>query len=199
MELSRDEINTLSEKIAEKMRKMGIEVIDSSIYSRNSTGNKLLYISIIVGYIPEKAAVFIAKIEAEGHLKFVIENETREEFESEIFSKAGGFFLKLKRNALGAEWSTSINTYIRASISESDRIEAGINFFKNFLATYGNMLKVKFTKRVTLHVIPFNSDVFEKAKTLLDQEKISLFYKDRMIALLPAGFFPEKNKSAQEE
>lgn len=199
MELNKNEMNALSEKIAEEMLKMGIKVIDNSIYFRNGIKKELYYTSIIVGYIPKKAAIFIVEIEAEGHLKFVIENQIKEEFDDEIMTKAGRFFPKLQRNALGGEWSTSINTFIRASVNESDRIGIGINFFRNFLAFYGNMLKEEFVKRITLHAVPYNSNAFAKARTILDRDRIALTHKDRIIELLPAGFFPEKNKLTPDE
>jgi len=199
MELNKEEMNALSEKIAEEMRKIGIEVIDNSIYFRNGIKKELYYTSIIVGYIPKKAAIFIVEIETEGHLKFVIENQIKEEFDDEIMTKAGRLFPKLQRNALGGEWSTSINTFIRPSVKENDRIETGMNFFKDFLAIYGKMLEEKFAKRVTLHVVPYNSDIFEKTGNQQKRDEMAASFMDNMFTLLPAGFFPEKNKLTPDE
>ena len=192
-QLSGEKMNDLVERIKKRMQELGIEIADSSTYPISEFGKGAL-LSIIAGYIPNKAAVFVAEISYDGSIIFVVENQTRKKYENEIFcQETSTFFPSLKRNSVGAEWSTSVNTYTKESEKEEQRIEKGITFFKEFIIIFGDILEEKFSCRITLHVIPWNSDEFKEREKKLDKDNVSEFFKDLIISKFPEELFPKKN------
>ena len=182
-ELSDEKIQNLTDKVKNQMEKMGIKVVDATIYS--AYGGRA-FNSRVVGYMAGKAAVFIGKIDDSGNMVFVINYQMKEG--TKIYVD-GEYFPGLKKNPAGQDGSrTSTRCDVFDFKDEDDRIREGIDFFKSFLDLYGGYLQEKFTKRVLIDVVSYYSDEYKDLEKIKGFDKANDTLREKIEEKFPEGF-----------
>ncbi len=183
-----------SRGIAEAMNKIGLKVLDVSVYTTDYIGEKASEL-VIVGYVPHYAAIFSVHTGASGDMTFIIDGQLRDD---ERYAPASGHrFREIPRPVNAGEifgrLDFSINVYL-PSIEEGDHIQKGMDFFEKFMELYFRFLEHYFTEDVMLHVANPHSDEFKAFVSRYGpaSSEGQKYFENRIKQKLPRGFFTEK-------
>lgn len=179
-----------NQRIVDRMKDIGIQVIDVSIYTTDYIDEKAP-ISVIVGYVPYNAAIFSVHVGAGGDMAFYIDGQVRNDkryapVTLHQFDKiqrpvsTGGYFGRLE---------FSIDVYIPC-YEEGDPIDKGIRFFEEFIDLYFKALETNFTEHIMLHVTPYHSDEYKKLAAKYSPTSLGApcYFENRIKKKLPHGF-----------
>lgn len=191
-------------QVTNSMEQIGIVVVDATAYRKTDTYNPTAKTAnvVIAGYIPGKACIFKVTFNYGrfDDYTFTVEGQIADG-KWGMAIMGGNFFNAVERNPVGSEScggdsSFSINTYTSysggtSSLLARKKVEFGINFFKNVLIEYGDILAEQFTTDIHLWFVPEYSDEFKALKDKNGQNN-SLNYigfNSRVMAKFPVGFF----------
>lgn len=190
--------NEVNQKIMDRLKELGIQIVDVSHYPTHHCGFEGTD-SIIVGYVPGKAAVFTVENNYGGDIKFTVHGQIRKTSEAEKLLSTE--FSEIKRSPVGGEsfggFIFSINTYTGYyELTDDEDIKMGITFFKNILDRIGIFLENRFTEFVNLCFVPIYSDQYEEIEarngSLIDET--CKFFNKKVMDKFPVNFFVKEQR-----
>lgn len=191
-------LGELSRKIKTHLAKLGIIVVDESLYANDQMLQGSV-IAVLTCYLPGKALIFAVAIGTWRAMKFTITGELREGVAETIRDGSSEMFPKAMRTFMEGEilkgCEFSINDYINNMVKEDEQIKRGMLFFQNFISNYADALQTKFTKRSRLWVIPVNSIEFSDMSRSKGMEVALNHFEGIIISKFPEGYFPVEELS----
>lgn len=183
----------MNQVIAAEMKRIGLTVIDVSTFTSDYIG-EIAAESVIIGYIPDRAAVFTVHLMAAGSMIFRIDGQVRNDVPFAPVSDHR--FGKVERPASAGEifgkLDFGISIYLPSTL-EQEPLQKGMAFFEKFIETYLNFLESKFTEDVILHVAPADSHEFRLFDKLYGATSgaAQTYFENRIKNKLPYRFFPK--------
>jgi hypothetical protein len=187
----------------ESIESLSAKVVDVSTYpATKAFSGSPFDVVIIAAYIPGKACLMTIDVNVKrsnsnlSDMKFTINGEFNEQG-WEKYCQDGGYIL-VDRSSVGSESyggrQFSINDYTayKGDTGTIDgNIKRGMNFFKEFLDKYGEMLAASFSHSVHLWYVPEYSDALvnneEKNGSYNDQNYTE--FNAKVLAKFPEGIF----------
>lgn len=186
-------------QVTSGMEKLGIRIVDTSVYPKSQQGDVVGAVVIVTGYTPEKALIFTVRFNYKtfDDYKFTIQGQV-EQGEWSKCRDDENYFPNSTRHPIESECCDAvdhtfdINTYAhRRNMSSKKKVAYGMTFFDKFLDKYGALMRKNFDSGIHLWFVPEYSDELEalEMKNGRYNKTNYIGFNSRVMAKFPAGFF----------
>lgn len=177
----------MSKKICRFLKELNIGIVDVSVYPSHICMEKF-NTTIIVGYFKKGACVFTVTYTSNSkNIHFSIYGQLDEKKISE--DKSLSLFEDIKRYSKNERTDIEFNINHLSQYADNETvITSGIDFFRDFLEKYEDLLEKKFTKRVFMWFVPEFSDRFQELNDKMKASEIVELFHRPIKQKFPEGY-----------